>query len=366
MKKRLFYFLLDGFGCGETEDACEFGDSGSNTSLHVLEANTFLKQSYLYSIGLFDCKKKKSYLYPTNSNKDTFSCTSEMFGTLLQRFKTFPNGFPSEIIQYIENTFQLSLIGNKVVSGTEIIHDIGELSCSKGSPIIYTSADSVMQFAAHIDTFPISRLYYMCEIVRRVFCPILPLGRVIARPFAGNNSEDFYRTSDRKDFSYPLPSNAMIDEIQNSGVKVFGNRIFREIFPLNFLEPINGKGNRELYTYFQNIIKTSHETNELYLINLEDFDMLYGHRRNVIGYGKELKVFSDILESSIPFLADTDAIVISADHGNDPCFKLHTDHTREFSPYLFLTNDGASFIDEPKPISYIGSKIKSFFGLDDG
>ena len=364
MKKRLFYFLLDGFGCGETSDACEFGDNGSNTSLHILNKNEYLKQTYLYSIGLFNCRNKNSFLYPTNPNKDTFSCTNEMFGNVLQRFETFPNGFPKEIVGCIESTFQVKLIGNKKASGTRIIQELGEYSYSNGFPIIYTSADSVMQFAAHLNTLPISELYYMCEIVRRIFSTILPLGRVIARPFLGTNSTNFYRTSERKDFSYPLPSNSVIDDLQNRWIKVYGNRIFREVFPLNFINPIYGKENHDWYEYFQNILSNDPQTNELHLINLEDFDMLYGHRRDVIGYGKELKYFSDILEKTIPLLGDNDAVILSADHGNDPCFAQHTDHTREYSPYMYLTNKRATFITEPKPLSYIGSRIKSFFGLN--
>ncbi|MDD4614834.1 MAG: phosphopentomutase [Caldisericia bacterium] len=362
MKKRLFYFLLDGFGCGETKDAFRFKDEGANTALHILQKYPDLHSSYLYDIGLFQCQDNSSYCYPQNPNKDTFSCTQEMFGSVMGEFRTFPNGFPSSIIHNLENLFDTHLIGNIARSGTRIIKELGEESYKNGFPIIYTSADSVMQFAAHVETFPLSQLYYLCEIACRIYCHELPLGRVIARPFQGDSSDTFFRTGDRKDFVYPTPPNPILTNLYNHQVHIFCNRIFKEIFHNNAMELIPGKSNDTLYSYTISRLQAGPpQDNELFLINLEDFDMLYGHRRDVQGYGSELMKFSHILQQSIPLLQDNDAILIGADHGNDPTFEKHTDHTREYTPYIWIDSHSVRHLEQPMPLSYIGQTIQTFF-----
>lgn len=362
MQKRLFYFLMDGFGCGETKDAHRFNDEGAYTSLHILQNYQELQSSYLYEIGLFHCQENASYCYPQNPNKDTFSCTQEMFSTIMGEFRTFPEGFPLSIVHNLESIIGSSLLGNIAVSGTKIIKQLGEESFRTGSPIIYTSADSVMQFAAHTDSFPLSRLYYLCEIACNMYCHDLPLGRVIARPFKGDSAETFYRTDERKDFVYPTPSNTILEQLQSSGVQIFCNRIFAEIFQNNSLQLIPAKTNDSLYSYFHQMLqKPPCGKMELYLINLEDFDMLYGHRRDVKGYGEELIKFGNILKEGVSNLHENDAILISADHGNDPTYYKHTDHTREYTPYLWLQKNHIQTLDQPMPLSHIGQAIQAFF-----
>ncbi len=265
---------MDGFGCGETKDAHRFNDEGAYTSLHILQNYQELKRSYLYEIGLFHCQENASYCYPQNPNKDTFSCTQEMFGTIMGEFRTFPEGFPLSIVHNLESLIGSSLLGNIAMSGTKIIKQLGEESLHKGSPIIYTSADSVMQFAAHTDSFPLSRLYYLCEIACNMYCHDLPLGRVIARPFKGNSAETFYRTDRRKDFVYPTPSNILLERncktvVYKSFATEFSQKYFKTILHL-----IPGKTNDSLYSYFLQMIQEPPSGKmELYLIKLEDFDM---------------------------------------------------------------------------------------------
>ncbi len=362
MQKRLFYFLMDGFGCGETKDAHRFNDEGAYTSLHILQKYQELQASYLYEIGLFHCQENASYCYPQNPNKDTFSCTQEMFGTIMGEFRTFPDGFPISIVHNLENIIGSPLLGNIAISGTQVIKELGEESFRKGAPILYTSADSVMQFAAHTESFPLSKLYYLCEIACNMYCHELPLGRVIARPYKGDSAETFYRTEERKDFVYPTPSNPILENLQNNGVQIFCNRIFAEIFHNNPMQLIPGKTNDSLYTYFlQTLQKPPRNKMELYLINLEDFDMLYGHRRDVKGYGEELMKFSNILKKGVALLQENDVILISADHGNDPTYVKHTDHTREYTPYLWIQKNNVQTLDQPKPLSHIGQTIQTFF-----
>jgi phosphopentomutase len=362
MKKRLFYFLLDGFGCGETQDAFRFKDEGAYTSLHILQNNPELSSSYIHEIGLFHCQENNSYCFPQNPNKDTFSCTQEMFGSILGEFRTFPNGFPTSIVSNLENLFDTHFLGNVAMSGTKIIKELGEESHQHGTPIIYTSADSVMQFAAHVDSFPLSSLYYLCEIACRLYCHELPLGRVIARPFRGSSAETYVRTVDRKDFVYPTPPNPILNSLQDRQVRIFCNRIFSDIFHNNTMTILPGKNNGSIYSHFLSTLQSPPmKEDELYLLNLEDFDMLYGHRRDVKGYGKELMRFSHVLRDSIPLLQESDAILISADHGNDPTFTKHTDHTREYTPYIWLDTHCVQHLEQPMPLSSIGQAIQNFF-----
>ena len=361
MIKRLFYFLMDGFGCGETEDASQYGDAGANTSRHILENAPFLTDSYLYELGLFHCLENKSYCFPQNPNKDTFSCTQEMFHTLLCEFKTFPNGFPQSVVETLETITDCKFLGNKAASGTEIIQELGEEARITGNPILYTSADSVMQIASHVESFSLSSLYYLCEIARNTFCHSLPIGRVIARPFLGNTLQGFYRTSDRKDFVYPTEKNSILHTLSSQSIRIYGNRIFQDIFLHNSIIPIPGTNNQMLYDFFIQTIQSTPNEPSLYLINLEDFDMLFGHRRDVNGYAEDISRFSNVLYKTSTFLQSSDRIIISADHGNDPTFKNHTDHTREYTPFLTITATGSNTISNPKPLSFIGQSILDYF-----
>lgn len=346
MIKRVFLIVLDSVGCGYLPDADRFGDVGADTLHHIAEKIPEFNLPNLFKLGLLNVLKLKDIPQPNNvagiygkmaeksAGKDTPSGHWEIAGLILDKpFPTYPDGFPEELLQkFMEVTGVKGYLGNKAASGTEIIKELGEEHIKTGYPIVYTSADSVFQIAAHEDIIPVEKLYEICEKTREILKGEHNIGRVIARPFIGEPG-NFTRTERRKDFSLSPPENTLLDKIKNARMDVIAVGKIEDIF--------NGKGitksihtgnNTEGINVISELIDDDN-INGLVFANLVDFDMLYGHRRNVEGYYNALVEFDNALGEYIKKLKDTDIMFITADHGNDPTFK-GTDHTREYVPIL--------------------------------
>ncbi|NLL21874.1 MAG: phosphopentomutase [Firmicutes bacterium] len=342
---KVFILVLDGAGVGALPDAEKFGDAGSNTLGHVLH-NRELMIENLISLGLGKILNADSYDSPVDKvlgaygkmaelspGKDTISGHWELAGLVLKTpFPLYPHGFPAEIIRSFENIIGCKTLGNIAASGTEIINKLGEEHLRTGFPIVYTSADSVFQIAAHTDIVPLETLYEWCLLARKnIFVGKHAVGRVIARPFKGKPGS-FYRLNERKDFSLDPFAPTLLDLVQNNGRQVWVVGKVMDIF--------SGKGvTRHLPGLDNNSIMeaVSFALDEnftgLLWANLIDFDMLYGHRNDVEGYAAALEVFDRFLGDVMKRLNDDDMLVITADHGCDPTFK-GTDHTREYVPLL--------------------------------
>lgn len=340
---RVILIVLDSVGIGDLPDAHLYHDEGSNTLGHIAKYYPQLKLPNLTALGLGNIDPANALektVAPTASfgkameqsaGKDTTTGHWEISGIILEKpFPTFENGFPKAFIEQFEAAIGVKTIGNVAASGTAIINDLGDEHLKTGFPIVYTSADSVFQIAMHESIFPIEKQYEICQIARDMLVGEFEVGRVIARPFEGN-SGNFKRTSRRKDFSL-LPPETILDAIQNSGKEVFAIGKIVDIFA--------GKGiNRYIKTEDNiagikatiNAIKNASEA--LIFTNLVDFDMLFGHRRDIEGYAKALMTFDSYIPEIIESLKDDDLLIITADHGNDPSFKGN-DHTREYIPIL--------------------------------
>lgn len=346
---RVILIVLDGVGCGELPDAKEYGDVGSNTLAHVLAKTQIdLPNLTCWGIGNLttmptvgqrfekDCIASFGKCCELSKGKDTTSGHWEMAGIVVRKaFQTFPNGFPQPIVErWIRENNLPGILGNKTASGTEIINELGEEHVRTGKPILYTSADSVWQIAAHETAFGLERLYLISKSARKL-CDELQISRVIARPFIGNNHTDFTRTYHRKDYSQTPPEKTMMEYIIDAGLTTVGVGKIWNIF--------NGRGIQESLETHDNTdgmattLKALDEYPKgLIFVNLIDFDMLYGHRRDVKGFSKALAQFDAFIPKLTSKLTDQDLVLITGDHGNDPTFH-GTDHTREYVPFLFYS-----------------------------
>ena len=369
--KRVIVIILDGVGAGNAPDAEKYGDKGANTLLHVVEESGF-KFPNLERLGLMNILYKKdektlgSYgiLEEVSPGKDSTTGHWELMGVPLEKpFPVYPNGFPEEIIKEFEKRIGRKVLWNKPASGTEIIKKLGEEHIKTGYPIVYTSADSVFQIAAHKDVIPVEELYKMCEIAREILKGEHAVARVIARPFTGKPGH-FWRTPERKDFSLPPPKGTLLDLMIKKGLKVFGiGKVYDLFAHRGFSETVHVDNNTENMV---ELLKVTIERKDVQLIftNLVDFDMRYGHRRNLWGFSSALLEFDGFLGNYLPYLTDNDLMFITADHGNDPTFKKHTDHTRERVP-VFIYGKGVkenNFIGIRK-FSDLGATIGDIFGI---
>lgn len=371
MIKRVIVIILDGLGIGNAKDAKEYGDEGANTLLHTIE-NTKILLPNLNKMGLINLLYNTNYktngfygtLEEESPGKDTTTGHWELMGLILKKpFPTYPDGFPNDLIKKFENKIGREILWNKPASGTEIIKKLGEEHIKTGKPIVYTSADSVFQIAAHINIIPLEELYRMCEIARELLKGEHAVARVIARPFAGEPGK-FYRTSDRKDFSIEPFSETLLDILVKNGYKTLGIGKVYDIFAKRGLtENIHIENNTENMSV---LLKTTIEKEELSLIftNLVDFDMNYGHRRDVWGFANALLEFDGFLGNYLKWLRDDDLLIITADHGNDPTFLKHTDHTREKVPIFGFNKNikDNNYININK-FSDLGATIAEIFGL---
>ena len=342
MFKRIFLIVMDSVGVGEAKDADLFGDVGSSTLNHILDHNGYHLPVFK-KLGLLDTVGKDSnfslgyhgIIEPANKAKDTLNGHYEMMGVILDKpFKTYPDGFPIILISEIQRVTGREVIGNCVASGTQIIEELGEMHMKTGSLIIYTSADSVLQVAAHENIIPVEELYNICEkISELVFNDDYNIGRVIARPFTGKPGE-FTRTSRRHDYAKIPPLNFM-DLIYEKGLDVIALGKIKDIFANKSITTgIKTTNNMDGIMKLNDFVRG--EWTGLCFLNLNDFDSLYGHRRDKDGYLKCLEELDHYLPLFINNLKNDDLVIFTADHGNDPTFK-GTDHTRENVPVIFYS-----------------------------
>lgn len=355
--KRIILIVLDGFGVGAHPDAEKYHDEGADTLNHIVEKVPAFSLPHLAELGLYSFITKKdvsekvnvigSYakLQELSNGKDTTTGHWEMGGIILNEpFPTYPNGFPPQVISEFERRIGVRTLGNIVCSGTEILKLLGEEHLKTGFPIVYTSADSVFQIAAHEEVVPVEKLYHYCEVAREMLGkpPFEKhnVGRVIARPFIGKDRESFKRTSNRKDFSIKPIQKTVLDYIKEDGGEVVGIGKIEDIFAgQGITVAIHTKDNAEGIEKIIYSLNNFKKEKTFIFVNLVDFDMLWGHRRDVVGYYNGLKYFDDKLPQILGNIHNTDLLIITSDHGNDPLFVAHTDHTREYVPLMTFSNN---------------------------
>jgi len=346
--KRIFVIVADSLGVGASKDAVKYGDEGTNTLKHLSYSKKDFSIPTLEKLGignLTDVNNVKAVNDPIASfgkmeelsvGKDTLTGHWELMGLeVLTPFPSFTDtGFPQELIDKIEEESERKVVGNISASGTEIIKELGEEHIKEGNIIVYTSADSVLQIAAHEEVVPLDELYRICEFARRITIENKEwmVGRIIARPFVGNNKDDFVRTVNRKDFALKPFDKTVLDHLKKNGNDVIAIGKINDIF--------NGEGITEFSKtksnhdgMMQTIETTKRDFNGLCFVNLVDFDAKFGHRRNALGYAESLEEFDQDLALLLPYIKDEDLLIICADHGNDPT-HIGTDHTRENVPLL--------------------------------
>ena len=377
MKRRVFLIVLDSLGIGALPDAAEFGDEGAHTLDHLVRAAGGIDIPRLEAFGLGNIEGVDSIpaartpvasfgrCAERSPGKDTSTGHFEMMGCVLEeRFPTYPKGFPTELIDELCERAKLpGVLENKPASGTEVIERLGAEHLATGKPVVYTSADSVFQVAAHADHFGLERLYEVCEIARELTRP-LGLGRVIARPFIGELGA-FQRTYDRRDYSLEPPAETSLDRLKAAGHEVVGIGKISDIFAGRGLtRSVHTEGNRD---GMQATIAEARTLDAGFVfVNLVDFDMLYGHRRDASGYARALEAFDEDLRALETDLRDEDVVLLTADHGNDPTHTQTTDHTREYVPILAYFKSIVPGQDLGTRASFadIGATVESLLGLD--
>ena len=373
-KKRVFIIVLDSFGIGEAPDANFYGDEGSNTLAAVRNLKEFncpnLKNSGLFNIdgtggGVENPSGCYCRLQELSKGKDTTTGHWEMAGLVLNKpFPTYPNGFPQEIINEFEKQTGVKTLCNKPFSGTEVIKVYGEKSIKERALIVYTSADSVFQIAAHERVFPPEKLYEYCRIARKILCGEHGVGRVIARPFAGEYP--FFRTPRRHDFSLTPPKETILNLLFGAGYDVISVGKIKDIFAgSGITEAVASTNNDEGMAAALSLIKR--DFNGLCFINLVDFDMIYGHRNDCAGYARALTSFDEKLGEFLPLLKQNDLLIITADHGCDPSTPS-TDHSREYVPMIAVGKNLKSGVNlgTRKGFCDISATVLEYFGLKKG
>lgn len=373
-----FVIILDGTGVGELPDAAEYNDQGSNTLSNIAKSIGGLSLPVLEKFGLgniidIDGVKKNespvaSYgkMREVSKGKDSTTGHWEIAGLYVDTdFSYFPGGFPDDIItKFIKLTGVKGVLGNKASSGTEIIKELGDEHIKTGYPIVYTSADSVFQIAAHEEFFGLKKLYDICQITRnQILIPPLMVGRVIARPFVGS-SGNYIRTTNRQDYSLDAPSDTILDILQGNNIKTVSIGKISDLFNYRGIDIIektksNLEGCKQLIKYSKEV------SNSFIFTNLVDFDVYYGHRNDPVGFAKALKEFDNFLPSFLSVLDHSDRVIITADHGNDPTTPS-SDHSREYVPLLYYgKNKASSFnLGIRKTFSDVGKTVADFFKVE--
>ncbi|MUG67037.1 MULTISPECIES: phosphopentomutase [Paenibacillus] len=374
--KRIHLIVLDSVGIGEAPDADKFDDVGSDTLGHIARERGGLHMPNMAKLGLSNIREiqgvpaaEKPQAYHTkmqeaSNGKDTMTGHWEIMGLYIDTpFRVFPDGFPQELIERIEQKTGRKVIGNKPASGTEIIEELGEEHVNTGALIVYTSADSVLQIAAHEDVVPLKELYEICEFCREITLddPYM-LGRIIARPFVGEPGS-FKRTANRHDYALKPFGRTTMNELKDAGLDVIALGKISDIY--------DGEGITKAVRTVSNmdgmdqIVKTLDEPfTGLSFLNLVDFDAVYGHRRDPQGYGQALEEFDQRLPEVLDKLSDDDLLIITADHGNDPTYK-GTDHTREYVPLLVYSPrfDEGKELPLRRTFADIGATVADNFGV---
>lgn len=385
---RVFVFMMDSFGIGGAPDAGKYANEGANTLGHIAAVNMGLKIPNLLALGLGDAAKGASGVFPAvgaqppaalrlaskfgharevSVDKDTVSGHWEMAGLPnLQGWGHFPPqypSFPAELTNALVNEAGLAgILGNKAASGTVIIQELGEEHIRSGKPICYTSADSCFQIAAHEKYFGLERLYDVCETAYRLVQPY-HIGRIIARPFVGERAGEFARTVNRRDYAAQPFGETLLDRLKAAGHEVVAVGAINDIYAhRGITKGVRAAGLEALWDATLREMNTA-PSGSLVFTNFEDFDMLYGHRRDVKGYARALEYFDRRLPEILPFLQDDDLVFITADHGNDPTYD-GTDHTREQVPVLmFGRKAAAEDIGQRDTYADIGQTIAAYLEI---
>ncbi|MEO7099191.1 MAG: phosphopentomutase [Luteolibacter sp.] len=350
MQKRALCIVLDSVGCGNAPDATDYGDAGANTLGHLFERIPDFSLPNLARLGLYEIldlpddtkihpDASWARLTEKSAGKDTTTGHWELMGCSLEKaFATF-GSFPPDLVAELEARGGVEFIGNIASSGTEILMQLGEEHLRTGKPILYTSADSVLQIAAHEEVFGLERLWDLCKTARALLDERgIRIGRVIARPFLGNTAADFKRTGNRHDYSL-MPDETVLNRLQRAGIQTIGVGKIADIFANSGIsESYPTKSNAEGMTVIERLWAENRETPHFIFANLVDFDSLYGHRRDPEGYAGCLREFDDWLGGFIGQVKPGDLMILTADHGNDP-YHPGTDHTREQVPFLALGMD---------------------------
>ena len=372
--KRVFLIVLDSFGIGEMEDAADYGDSGTNTLRSAASSPAF-DMPNMAALGLFnidgvDCRDKVSEpaariarMREASKGKDTTIGHWEIAGIISKRpLPTYPDGFPQEVIDKFSAAVGRGVLCNKPYSGTEVIKDYGDEHVRSGKLIVYTSADSVFQIAAHEDVVPVETLYEYCEKARKILQGEHGVGRVIARPFVGT-SGSYVRTSGRHDFSLEPPAATMLDQLKTAGYDVISVGKIKDIFAgRGITEYVYTKGNAEGIE--RTLAYMDREFEGLCFVNLVDYDMLYGHRNDIEGYAAALTYFDRKLPELLDGLRDEDVLMITADHGCDPGYTVSTDHSREHTPFLMYGKAvQPANLGTRDTFADIGATVLDYFGV---
>lgn len=373
MFKRIFLIVMDSVGIGEAKDADKFDDLNTNTVLNIIK-KTNVELPNLDKLGLHNLlyhDNLETISYYTRGNeisngKDTLTGHLEMMGVITKKpFKTFlETGFPKELIDELEEKTGRKVIGNIAASGTEIIKELGEEHMKTGALIVYTSADSVLQIAAHEEVVPLEELYKICEIARQITLKEeWKVGRIIARPFVGEVG-NFTRTSNRHDYALDPASKTTLNYLCDAGLDVISIGKIADVFNNSGItESIKTKDNMDGIEKIKEAIKKDFKG--LCFANLNDFDSKYGHRRDVEGYSNALKELDDNIPSILDNLKFDDLLIMTADHGNDPTYR-GTDHTRETIPVLIYSKKFSEngYISELETFSDIGATISDNFNVE--
>jgi phosphopentomutase len=374
--KRVIVIVLDGVGAGEAPDAALYGDVGSNSLANTARAVNGLNMPNLEKLGMGyitdilgvppdkNAVGGHGKMLPMSAGKDTIAGHWEMMGIYLpEAFPTFPNGFPKEVLDAFREQTGLGVLGNKPASGTEILKELGAEHMRTGTPIVYTSADSVFQVAAHEEIIPIQSLYEICEKSRRLLTGKYNVGRVIARPFLGDGPDTFYRTERRRDFPRLPETDTTLDILVRAGKPVYSVGKIDDIFGHRGITHSNHKSsNHDCINATLEYLREDFEG--LLFVNLIEYDMIYGHRNDPSGYASALENFDKRMPEIVEEMGPEDLLIISADHGVDPTTK-GTDHSREYVPLLVYNKQRPRNVDlgTRKTFADVGATICEVFGL---
>ncbi len=375
---RVFVIVLDSLGIGPMADSARFDDAGADTLGHISETVEHLDIPNLQRLGLANLKPLKQvkptehpegYFMAMNeasNGKDTMTGHWEMMGIRTDKpFITFTeHGFPKELIDELEKRCGRKIIGNKAASGTEILEELGEQEVNEGKLIVYTSADSVLQICGNEETMGLETLYHYCEIARELTMrDEWRVGRVIARPYVGKKRGEFKRTSNRHDYALKPTGPTALNALKDAGYDVISVGKINDIFVGEGITESN-HSDSSVHGMQQTIDIAKRDFKGLCFTNLVDFDALWGHRRNPVGYGEEIEKFDKKLGELLPLLREDDLLILTADHGNDPTYK-GTDHTREQVPFIaYSPSDTESGkLDTSDTFAVIGATIADNFGV---
>jgi len=366
--------VCDSLGVGELPDAKDFGDEGSNTLGHVLDSQhpslpTLTRLGLLHTLpepATTENPGNTAFgrMAEVSAGKDTTTGHWEMMGLVVEDpFRTYPNGFPRDVIEEYERRIGRKTLGNKAASGTVILDELGEEHVRTGAPIVYTSADSVFQVAAHEEVIPVEELWRICAVARELMRGEHNIGRIIARPFVGSGSGHFKRTANRKDFSVKPTGETVVERAFKAGRNVVGLGKIADIFDrVGISTEIRTESNSDGMRKTIDLVRESDA--DFIFTNLVDFDSKYGHRNDPVGYAKALESFDGELALLLDAMAEGDLLFITADHGCDPC-DVSTDHTREYVPLIVAGPRvrGARPLGTRRTMSDLGATICDYLGL---